>query len=192
MRPMRPQNWRAAGAGFAGFVALLILASSASAASSRQALLLPLSQLRAAAGQYAPGAILPTRVPPGINQADVGAFCSAPGVGGPPCRWMLGYSSKSTGAEAFHLGIYQGRVAGKVVQALLRHDGKAGSTVQFTAGRYTGTRERQRDARYKVGWVDSYIWQYGKWTYLVEVHFKENGLPDYRGTNPKAIIASAS
>src|SRR6188472_2764337 len=100
---MRPQNWRAAGAGVAGFVALLILASSASAASSRQALLLPLSQLRAAAGQYAPGAILPTRVPPGINQADVGAFCSAPGVGGPPCRWMLGYSSKSTGAEAFHL-----------------------------------------------------------------------------------------
>ncbi len=173
-------------------VAFFALASSASATSSRSALNLPLAQLRAAAAQYAPGAVLPNKLPPGVTQADVGAFCNAPGVGGPPCRWMLTYTSKLPGVEAFHLGIYQGRVAAKVVQALLRHDGKAGSTRPFTAGRYTGTIERQHNARYKTGSVESYVWQSGKWTYLIEVHFKESGAPDYPGTNPKAIIASVS
>jgi hypothetical protein len=105
---------------------------------------------------------------------------------------MLTYNARGTGKEAFHLGIYQGRVAAKVVQALLRHDGKAGSTTPFTAGRYTGTRERQRVARFEVGSVDAYVWQSGKWTYLIEVHFRENGAPDYPGTNPKSIIASFS
>ena len=167
-------------------VAGLLLASSATAAST---LLLPLTQLRAAAAQYAPGAVLPTKLPPGVTQADVGAFCSAPGVGGPKCRWMLTYSPNSPGIEVFNLGIYQGAVAGKVVQALLRHDGKAGSTTPFRAGRYTGTRERQRDPRYK-GWNDAYVWQFGKWTYLLEVHYLESGAPLYSGTKPVTIISS--
>ena len=167
-----------------------LFVSSAAASSGRAVVLLPLAQLRGAAAQYAPGAVLPNKLPPRVTQADVGAFCNAPGVGGPPCRWMLTYTPKSPGVEAFHLGIYQGRVANKVVKALLRHDGKAGSTAPFRAGRYTGTRERQRDARYKVGWVDSYVWQTGKWTYLLEMHYRESGAPDYPGTNPKTIIAS--
>lgn len=96
---------------------------------------------------------------------------------------------EAPGIEAFHLRIYEGRVAAKVVLALLRHDGKAGAKAPFTAGRYTGTRERQYDPRYKVGWVESYVWQTEKWTYLVEVHFRQSGAPDYPGTNPKSIIA---
>jgi hypothetical protein len=173
-------------------IVLSVFASSATARSGRGVLWGTLAQLRGAAAQYAPGAVLPNKLPPGVTHADVGTFCNAPGVGGPPCRWHVTYTTSRPGVEAFQLAIYQGRVAAGVVQALLRHDGKAGSTASFTAGRYTGTRERQRDARYKVGWNDAYVWQTGNWTYLLAVHYRENGAPLFPGTNPKTIISSFS
>jgi hypothetical protein len=104
---------------------------------------------------------------------------------------MLEYLRAPTGGSAaFQLAIYDGRVADAVVLALLRHDGKAGSTTPFKAGKFAGTRERQHDPRFKVGWVDSYAWQSGKYTYLLMLHYLEGGAPSYAGTNPLAVIAS--
>ena len=172
-------------------VLALVLVGGAAGRVHRSSLVLPVAELRSAANMVAPDVTLPTRLPPGIAYADVGAFCNSPGVNGPPCRSMLEYVSKPTGgATAFQLAVYDGRVAAAVVRALLRHDGKAGSTAPFTAGKVAGTRELQHDARFKVGWVESYAWESGKYTYLLVVKVREGGAPTYAGTNPLKIIAS--
>jgi len=152
-----------------------------------------LAEIRGLMAQYHPNALLPTRVPPRVAFVDVGGGCSSLGVGGPPCFAHLEYHVRRTGGvSAFQLAIYDGRVASKVVRALLRHDGKFGSTTSFTAGRFAGTRERQWDKQYKVGGVDAYVWQYKTTTYALIVHFLDNGAQSFSGTVPRTIIASFS
>jgi hypothetical protein len=163
----------------------------ASAATSRSAIILSLAQARGLMAQYHPNASLPTKVPPGVRFADVGGSCSSLGVGGPPCFARLEYITARTGGKsAFQLALFNGTVKAKVVQALLRHDGKFGSTTAFTAGKYAGTRERQWNKAYKIGGVDTYVWQYRTITYALLVRFLDSGAQAFPGTVPRAIIAS--
>ena len=48
------------------------------------------------------------------------------------------------GGWAVQVNVWQGHITARVVRALLRHDGKAGTTQPFTAGRYSGTLEVQQ------------------------------------------------
>jgi hypothetical protein len=163
----------------------------ANAATSQSAAIFSLAQARGLMAQYHPNASLPTKVPPGIRFVDVGGNCSSLGVGGPPCYARLEYVTGRTGGKsAFQLAVYNGTVRAKVVQALLRHDGKFGSTSAFTAGKYAGTRERQWNKAYKVGGVDTYVWQYRTTSYALLVRFLDSGAMAFPGTVPKTIIAS--
>jgi hypothetical protein len=145
-----------------------------------------------AAASY-PKALLPTRLPPKIGFADIGFSCSTLGVGGPPCVASLHYITRPTaGKGAFQLAIFNGRVASKVVQALLRHDGRFGTTSSFTAGRFAGTRERQWDKPLRIGGVDTYVWQHKETTYALIVRFLNSGAQAFPGTVPRTIIASFS
>lgn len=167
--------------------------AGAGAAETRRADVFTLAEIRGVAAQLHPNALLPTRVPPRIAFVDSGLGCSSLGVGGPPCFAALTYHTRRTGgARAFQLAIYDGRVASRVVRALLRHDGKFGTTTHFTAGRFAGTRERQWNKHYKVGGVDAYVWQYKTTTYALIVHFLNSGAQSFPGTVPRTIIASFS
>ncbi len=171
----------------------LVCVGLAGASGARSSLVFSVAELRGAAAATHPGVLLPTRLPPRIAFADIGAFCNGPGLGGPPCFAMLSYTTRRTGCcEAFQLAAYNGRVAGKVLAALKRHDGKYGSTKAFSAGRFAGTRERQWNRTFKIGGVDTYVWQYGKFTYALAVLFRDSGALAFKGTKPLAIIASFS
>jgi hypothetical protein len=163
----------------------------AGALESRSSVTFTIAQIRGLIGQQHPNALLPTRLPPKIAFVDVGGGCSSLGVGGPPCFASLTYITRRTGgASSFQLAIYNGKVKTKVVEALLRHDGKFGSTTSFTAGRFAGTRERQWNKSYEVGGVDTYVWQYKTTTYALIVRFLDSGAHAFPGTVPKTIIAS--
>jgi hypothetical protein len=168
-------------------------ASVASAARDQYATVVPVGQLRAlAAGTY-PGVVLPTKLPPRVAFADLSFSCATLGVGGPPCIASLHYiTSPTNGKGAFQLAVYQGRVSGKVVQALRRHDGKFGTTSSFAAGRFAGTRERQWDKSSGIGGVDTYVWQYKANTYALLVHFLQSGAQSFPGMVPRTVIASFS
>ena len=110
----------------------LACVAAAGAMGTRSDAVFTLAEIRGLMAQYHPNALLPTRVPPRVAFVDVGGGCSSLGVGGPPCFAHLEYHVRRTGGvSAFQLAIYDGRVASKVVRALLRHDGKFGSTTSL-------------------------------------------------------------
>ncbi len=146
-------------------------------------------EIRSLAALTYPDVLLPTRFPPKVAMADLGGNCSSLGVGGPPCFAVLEYVTAS-GKSAFQLAVHNGHVTDKIVAALLRHDGKFGSTSAFKAGRFGGTRERQWDKSYKAGGNDEYVWQSGAHTYALIVHFLDSGAQSFPGTVPTAIVAS--
>jgi hypothetical protein len=186
---IRPRAWIVVTA----VACALAWVAAAGAVRTRSDVVFTLAQIRGLMAQYHPNALLPTRVPPRVAFVDVGGGCSSLGVGGPPCFAHIEYLVRRTGGvSAFQLAIYDGRVASKVVRALLRHDGKFGSTTSFTAGRFAGTRERQWDKQYKVGGVDTYVWQYKTTSYALLVHFLDSGAQSFPGTVPRTIIASFS
>ena len=152
---------------------------------------MPLAEIRSLAAATYPDVLLPTHFPPKVTIADLGGNCGSLGVGGPPCFAVLEYTT-SQGRSAFQLALFEGHVAGKVVAALLRHDGKFGSTRAFSAGRFAGTRERQWNHSFKAGGVDTYVWQSGAKTYALVVRFLDNGAQAFPGADPPAIVASFS
>jgi hypothetical protein len=172
-------------------VCVLAYVAGAGASESRSSVIFSIAQIRGLMAQQHQNAMLPTRLPPKIAFVDVGGGCSSLGVGGPPCFAALAYITRRTGgARSFQLAIYNGMVKTKVVHALLRHDGKFASTTSFAAGRFAGTRERQWNKTYKVGGVDTYVWQYGTTTYALIVRFLDSGAQAFPGTVPRTIIAS--
>lgn len=177
----------------ASSVAVLICAMvcvvGAAATGSRTSSRYSLAEIRALAALTYPDVLLPTRFPPKVTLADLGGNCSDLGVGGPPCFARLEYVT-ANGKSAFQLGVFNGRVESKIVAALLRHDGKFGSTSAFKTGRFAGTRERQWDKSYKAGGNDTYVWQSGAHTYALVVHFLDSGAQSFPGTVPTAIVAS--
>lgn len=183
----RPRAW----IGVTAVSCVLACVVGASEATSRSAIIFSLAQARGLMAQYHPNASLPTKVPPGVRFVDVGGNCSSLGVGGPPCFAALHYITARTGGKgAFQLALYNGAVRAKVVRALLRHDGRFGSTSAFTAGGYAGTRERQWNRAYKVGGVDTYVWQHRTTTYALIVRFLDSGAQAFPGTVPRTIVAS--
>ena len=173
-------------------VCALVTAPGAGAGADRSALIFTLQEIRSAAATYDPQVLLPTKVPPGVAFADLAGICNPPGTGGPRCRHFIEYVTRRIdGRSAFQLFVYDGRVSSGVVAALMRHDGTVnGSTSKFTAGTFAGTRERQWNHSFKIGGVDTYVWQAGAKTYALSVRFLDNGKQAYPGTNPTSIIAS--
>ena len=171
---------------------LLLGASLAGAADTRVSIIVPVSQLHGLAAANYPGMRLPTRLPPKVAFADVGSGCpTSTKLGAPPCLKGLHYTTRRTGCcKAFEVAVYSGKVASSVLQALRRHDGKFGSVSSFKAGRFTGTKERQWDKTYKVGGVDSYVWQDTSFTYVLMVRFLDSGAQAFLGTVPLDIVAS--
>ena len=72
------------------------------------------------------------------------------------------------GGWVVQVNVWQGHITARVLKALLRHDGKAGSTKPFSAGRFTGTLEVQQLAG-SANAIQSFVWVAGKFTYLFGV-----------------------
>jgi hypothetical protein len=170
---------------------VLACAAVAGASPSRASLSYTVAAVRGAMAQYHPSAYLPTRVPPKIAWVEVGGTCQGLGPGAPGCYARLEYTTRRTGGkQAFQLGLYNGHVKAKIVRALRLHDGKFGSVSSFTAGRFTGTRERQWNKAFKVGGVDTYVWEYKTNTYALQLRFLDSGAVEYPGFVPRTVIAS--
>ena len=149
------------------------------------------SAVRGALAQLHPGMSLPTRLPPRIAWAEVGGGCRTLGPGVPHCFVRLEYTTRRTGGtSAFQLAIFAGHVRGKVLSALSAHDGRFGSTSPFRARSFSGIRERQWDKARRIGGVDTYVWESGANTYLLQHPFRQNGAPVYAGLVPRAVIGS--
>ena len=72
---------------------------------------------------------------------------------------------------------------------LRAHDCCFGSQTTFTAGKFSGVRERQWNKAFKVGGVDTYVWEYKTETYLIEHRFTNSGAVEYPGFVPRSVIA---
>jgi hypothetical protein len=188
---MRPGSRLRSSVVLATIACALAGGAGSAAAPSRSAPRFQLAELKSLAAATYPDVLLPTRLPPKVTIADLGGNCGSLGVGGPSCFARLEYTTVQ-GVSAFQLALYEGHVASKIVAALLRHDGKFGSTSMFHAGRFTGTRERQWNRNFHVGGVDTYVWQSGAKTYALLVRFLDSGAQAFTGTNPTAIVASFS
>jgi len=177
---------------FTAVACALVVVAAADATRTRSSHVFTLAQIRGVVAKYHPNAQLPTRLPPKVSSVDIGFICPSPGTGAPPCFALLDYFAPGASAEPFQLFLYDGRVANKVVAALVAHDGGAWPVTAFTAGRFVGKRERQWTKKFKVGGFDTYVWQDKLTTYALSVHFLDSGAPAYPGTVPRTVIASFS
>jgi hypothetical protein len=146
----------------------------------------PIGQLRGLAQSYAPGARLPTKLPPGVTAVDVGI---ASGVNRTMPRPLYHLTFHSPTKSAFQYDFWAGHVKGGIVAALLKHDGTRGSKTTFRAGKYSGTLEIQKNDLAKL-WIASYVWEYGAHTYMLAVQERVGGTPLYPRFSPQATIAS--
>ena len=170
------------------FVIFVVACVSAPSAFPRASQDVPIGQLRALAQSYAPGARLPTRLPPGVTAAAIG-IASRIDRSTPAPQYHLTFHSPTK--SAFQYDFWAGRVAPTIVAALLRHDGTRGFKTSFRAGRYSGTLEIQKNELAKL-WIASYVWQYGAHTYLLMVQERVGGTPLYPRLSPRATIASVA
>jgi hypothetical protein len=191
---MRQQRGlRAQFAVLAGLAALcaLVAAADGGASVSRASIIFTVTEARGAMAQYHPSASMATKLPPGIGWVDVGGGCKTLGPGAPACYARMEYNNRRTGGRtAFIAAFYAGHVKTKVVKALLAHDGRFGSQTTFTAGAYSGIRERQWNKAFAVGGFDTYVWESKANTYMIQLHFTNTGAVDYPGFVPKSVIAS--
>jgi len=81
--------------------------------------------------------------------------------------------------------VWRGHVKAQVVRGLLFHDGKAGTTIPFTAGRYPGILEVQQHASGPS--PESFVWEAGQFTYLF---LPLPSIPPVPGLVPRTVIAS--
>ena len=129
-----------------GLATLCALASVADggASGSRASLIFSVGEARGVMAQYHPSAYMATRLPPKIGWVDVGGGCQGLGPGAPACYARLEYNDRRTGGRsAFQAAFFSGHLKARIVKALRAHDGRFGSQTTFTAGKFSGVRERQ-------------------------------------------------
>jgi hypothetical protein len=170
-------------------VALLgvVLASTAAARPLVEPGTYPLSQLAMFAQQYAPGAAVPTKFPPGVVQFRLG-----------PGR-MNGYAARATSEVLFEkssasllgfkLDVFPGSKVPAIttsVAAYMRRGGWKVATSAFTAGPYRGVFERQSNGGNRF---EMYTWASAGKTYVLTTYVLYAG----KAQNPWAkarVIAS--
>jgi len=189
----RRRGLRARVAILVGLATLCALASVADggASGSRASLIFSVGEARGVMAQYHPSAYMATRLPPKIGWVDVGGGCQGLGPGAPACYARLEYNDRRTGGRsAFQAAFFSGHLKARIVKALRAHDGRFGSQTTFTAGKFSGVRERQWNKAFKVGGVDTYVWEYKTETYLIQHRFTNSGAVEYPGFVPRSVIAS--
>ena len=132
-------------------------------------------------GYVCPGPELLSEQDPGLHPAYAATF-----VKGKPYRFNGMTACRCGGGWAVQVNVWQGHITARVVRALLRHDGKAGTTQPFTAGRYSGTLEVQQLSG-STHAIQSFVWVAGRFTYLFGV--RPSNVPD-TAFSARAIIAS--
>lgn len=158
----------------------------------------PVSQLPSLARQYAPGVSVPAKIPAGITQ-----FVGGPGgVGhGPGHLLFTGAPRPGFGAEffgndtnslfGFALDVFSGKRVNTLTtgtSAYLAKGGWSVTTAPFTAGRYRGLVQSQRNG---ANLNEMYVWAFGKNTYVVRTTLRYAGLARPLNTwSKRAIIAS--
>ena len=132
-------------------------------------------------GFVCPGPILLREQDPGLHPAYAATF-----VKGTPYRFNGMTACRCGGGWAVQVNVWQGHFTTRVLRALRRHDGKAGTTRPFSAGRFSGTLEVQQLSS-SANAIQSFVWEAGQFTYLFGVRPAEVADPAF---SPRKIIAS--
>lgn len=132
-------------------------------------------------GYVCPGSVLLRDQDPGLHPAYAATF-----VKGTPYTFNGMTACKCGGGWAVQVNVWQGHITAKVLRALLRHDGKAGTTKPFSAGRFNGTLEIQQLSG-SANAIQSFVWEAGRFTYLFGV--RPANVPD-PAFSAQRIIAS--
>jgi hypothetical protein len=132
-------------------------------------------------GYVCPGPILLREQDPGLHPAYAATF-----VKGTPYTFNGMTACRCGGGWSVQVNVWQHHVTARVVRALLRHDGKAGTTRSFSAGRFSGTLEVQQLSS-STNAIQSFVWEAGQFTYLFGVRPAEVADPAF---SPQKIIAS--
>jgi hypothetical protein len=155
--------------GFSFFVATLAVAvSSSSAGLSVEPGTFPISQLPALAQQYAPGAAVPTKFPPGVGQ-----FRPGPGrLNGYSTRAAaeLFFEKNGSSLLGFKLDVFHGSVAATIDSSVKRYLSRGGWTVTtapFAAGTYHGLLQRQSNGGTRF---EMYTWATHGLTYVLTAY----------------------
>ena len=132
-------------------------------------------------GFVCPGPILLREQDPGLHPAYTATFLK-----GTPYTFNGMTACRCGGGWAVQVNVWRGHITGRIVRALLRHDGKAGTTRPFSAGRFSGTLEVQQLSG-SANAIESFVWEAGEFTYLFGVRPAEAPDPAF---SPRTIIAS--
>jgi hypothetical protein len=147
----------------------------------------PLSQLSMLAQQYAPGAAVPTKFPPGVVQFRLG-----------PGR-LNGYATRATSEVLFEkssasllgfkLDIFHGSRVPAIttsVGAFLRRGGWTVTTAPFAAGPYRGVFERQSNGGNRF---EMYTWASRGMTYVMTTYVLYAGKAQNPWTKSRVIAS---
>ena len=147
----------------------------------------PVSQLPRLAQQYAPGAAVPSRLPAGVIQ-----FRFGPGrLNGYPQRakYELQFEKNASSLLGFKLDVVSGSrvtAVARAVAAYMKRGGWVVTSSPFTAGRYKGIVESQRNGGNAF---EMYTWASGGSTYVVTTYVRYAG-KSQNAWSKKGVIAS--